>query len=145
MARVGARRVKDRDGEPALVAALADRESYVREMAVLGLSSLGDRRAVDALAAPRARSEMGVRGVLTDALGKLGGTHAVAALADLVLHDPDDHVRGMAAWSLRMTGGADAVRRSWRCCTIPARSGAAPRRATSPSFAMGAASIRWSR
>lgn len=88
---------------------LGDLDVHVREMAILALGTLKDAESVDALAAMKADPEMGVRGVLTSALHHVGGRRAGQALGDILLHDPDAHVRDMASWNLRFTLGADAL------------------------------------
>ena len=93
--------IGDRRAFAPLVAALGDGDSDVREMAVLGLAALGDRRAVVALASLTQDPTMGVRAVLTPSLGRLGGPDAVQLLSEILLGDPDDHPRTMAAAHLR--------------------------------------------
>ena len=102
-------RLGDRAARAALTGALQDSVASVREMAVAALGTLEDRRAVPDLARLTRDPEMGVRGVLTAALQQIGGAEAGAVLADLVRHDPDEHVRDMSTWALRETLGRDAV------------------------------------
>jgi HEAT repeat protein len=101
--------IGDRRAFDPLVAALGDADSDVREMAVLGLAALGDRRAVAAFAPLTHDPTMGVRAVLTPSLGQLGGPDAVRLLSEILLGDPDDHPRAMAAANLRLLDPRAAV------------------------------------
>jgi HEAT repeat protein len=79
---------------------LADPDPFVRELAILGLEATGSGQVVSAVMPLLADPEMGVRSVAVSALGHAEGREAARALAAVVVGDPDDHTRVMAAGAL---------------------------------------------
>lgn len=79
---------------------LDDSDPFVRELAILGLEATGSGMFVAAVIPLLADPEMGVRSVAVSALGQADGPEAARALAAVVVGDPDDHTRVMAAGAL---------------------------------------------
>ena len=93
-------RIGGADAFAPIAGLLADPDPFVRELAILGLEATGSDKVVSAVIPLLADPEMGVRSVAVSALGHAEGPEAARALAAVVVGDPDDHTRVMAAGAL---------------------------------------------
>jgi HEAT repeat protein len=98
-----------RDAVSPLIAALRDKDKFVRARAALALGGLGDARAVSPLiTALQEDTNTDVRQNAAEALGRLGNARAVTPLLT-ALEDRNIAVRGKAADALGELGDARAI------------------------------------
>ncbi|MDZ7729991.1 MAG: HEAT repeat domain-containing protein [Natrialbaceae archaeon] len=84
-------------------------DEHLRRAALITLGQIGATAAIQDVADQLLADDPAIRSVAARALGLLGDTRTIAPLSELLADDPDDTVRGSAAWALNQIGTEEAI------------------------------------